>query len=83
LRVPLYGDLARIFAVCERATKQNAPRQVPRGVNCRWLRGLEHTYSEQSGISEGIAGAPEDCSRPLIGGRTLVCQPSDLDRLWQ
>jgi hypothetical protein len=39
----LHGDLARRFAPSPAANK-NSPKLRLRGVNCRWLRGLEATY---------------------------------------
>ena len=45
----LQGDLARILALCDdSAANKNAPKPRLRGVNCRRLRGLEATYTEQN-----------------------------------
>ena len=48
----LYGELASILSLCsESGRKKNSPKLLLRGVNCRWLRGLEATYTELNSIT--------------------------------
>jgi hypothetical protein len=48
----LYGDLAEILAFAlPRNARKNSPEQPFQGVNCRWLRGLEATYTEHESIT--------------------------------
>ena len=48
----LHGDLAQILALATTpAANKNSPKPKLRGVNCRWLRGLEATYTERGSIT--------------------------------
>jgi hypothetical protein len=64
----LYGDLAEILAFAlPRNARKNSPEQPFQGVNCRWLRGLEATYTEHESITNEKPG-----SKPPIPNTTAI-----------